>query len=459
MQPSPMASPAIDAQQEQHQQQLMMMPLPSQAGSFPQQPQPQLTVQQYPQQVFLPLQPEPQLMAQQYPQQVSSADEIRTLWIGGLQHWMDETYLHDCFSYTEDLLSLKIIRNKQTGESEGYGFLEFASHAAAQMALQNYNGEQFYRLNWATFGSRQKRPEDYTIFVGDLAYDVTDDLLQETFRAIYPSVKGAKVITDTATGRSKGYGFVDFGNANEQLRAMTEMNGMLCSSRPMRIGPAVTKKNTVYQQPYPKVVASASDNDSNNTTLFVAGLDPTVTVEMLTQSFVQFGELVHVKIPVGKRFGFVQFSNRASAEVALQKLHGTVLGHQPIRLSWGRNPANKQVQRGGWLQIQQHDPNQWNGDVQGYNAGYGYVTEPQDPNMYSYTAPNANYYHQQDPNQWKGDAQGYNADYGYVTQSQDLNMYSYTAPNPNYQQQDPNYQQQDPNMYSYNPPNANYQQQ
>ncbi|MDT9126907.1 hypothetical protein, partial [Escherichia coli] len=77
-----MASPAIDAQQEQHQQQLMMMPLPSQAGSFPQQSQPQLTVQQYPQQVFLPQQPEPQLMAQQYPQQVSSADEIRTLWIG-----------------------------------------------------------------------------------------------------------------------------------------------------------------------------------------------------------------------------------------------------------------------------------------------------------------------------------------------------------------------------------------
>jgi RNA recognition motif-containing protein len=264
-----------------------------------------------------------------------------------------------------------------------------------------------------------------------LAYDVTDDLLQETFRAIYPSVKGAKVITDTATGRSKGYGFVDFGNANEQLRAMTEMNGMLCSSRPMRIGPAVTKKNTVYQQPYPKVVASASENDSNNTTLFVAGLDPTVTVEMLTQSFVQFGELVHVKIPVGKRFGFVQFSNRASAEVALQMLYGTVLGQQPIRLSWGRNPANL-------IQIQQPDPNQWNGDVQGYNAGYGYVTEPQDPNMYSYTVPNANY-HQQDPNQWNGDAQGYNADYGYVTQSQDPNMYSYTAPNANYRQQDPNY--------------------
>jgi len=359
MQPSSVATPAIDAQQQQHHQQLMMMPLPREAGFFLQQPQPQLMVPQYPQQAFFPQQPQPQIMVQQYP------DEIRTLWIGGLQYWMDETYLSQhCFAYTQDLLSLKIIRNKQTGQPEGYGFLEFASHAAAQMALQNYNGlqmpmsDQFYRLNCATVDIGEKRPEDHTIFVGDLASDVTEDLLQKTFRDIYPSVKGAKVITDRTTGSSKGYGFVTFGDENEQVRAMTEMNGMACSSRRMRIGSAITKKTTVYQQPYPKVVASGSEKDPNNTTLFVGGLDSTVTVEMLTQSFVQFGELVHVKIPAGKRCGFVQFSNRASAEVALQELHGTVLGHQPIRLSWGRNPANKQVQSAGWPQIQQPDPNQ-----------------------------------------------------------------------------------------------------
>jgi RNA recognition motif-containing protein len=131
---------------------------------------------------------------------------------------MDETYLSQhCFSYTRDLLFLNIIRNKQIGQSEGYGFLEFASHAATQMALQNYNGlqmpmdEQFYRLNWATFGIGEKNPEDYTIFVGYLASGVTEDLLQKTFRDIYPSVKGEKVITNRTTGCSKGYGFVIFG--------------------------------------------------------------------------------------------------------------------------------------------------------------------------------------------------------------------------------------------------------
>jgi hypothetical protein len=33
---------------------------------------------------------------------------------------------------------------------------------------------------------------------------------QEYFRQFYPSVRSAKVITDAATGRSKGYGFVRF---------------------------------------------------------------------------------------------------------------------------------------------------------------------------------------------------------------------------------------------------------
>lgn len=44
--------------------------------------------------------------------------------------------------------------------------------------------------------------------------------------------------------------------------------------------------------------------------IFVGGLDSSVTDEHLRHVFAPYGELVHVKIPVGKRCGFVQFSNR-----------------------------------------------------------------------------------------------------------------------------------------------------
>nr|CAD1827947.1 unnamed protein product [Ananas comosus var. bracteatus] len=271
------------------------------------------------------------------PLQPGSADEIRTLWIGDLQYWMDETFLWGCFGHSGEVVSVKIIRNRQTGQSEGYGFIEFVSRATAERVLQTYNGqmmpniEQAFRLNWASCGAGEKRGgddgADHTIFVGDLASDVTDYLLQETFKARYSSVKGAKVITDRLTGISKGYGFVRFGDLNEQARAMTEMNGVYCSSRPMRVGPAANKKNSVSQTAsYQTTQGTESENDPNNTTIFVGGLDSSVTDDHLKQVFSSYGELVYVKIPVGKRCGFVQFANRSCAEEALKMLNGSQLG-------------------------------------------------------------------------------------------------------------------------------------
>lgn len=42
----------------------------------------------------------------------------------------------------------------------------------------------------------------------------------------------------------------------------------------------------------------------------MGGIDSDVTDEDLRQSFCQFGDVISVKIPVGKGCGFVQFANR-----------------------------------------------------------------------------------------------------------------------------------------------------
>ncbi|XP_057479701.1 polyadenylate-binding protein RBP47B'-like isoform X2 [Actinidia eriantha] len=296
--------------------------------------------------------------------QPTTLEEVRTLWIGDLQYWIDDAYLQSCFAHTGEVVSIEIIRNKITGQPEGYGFVEFVSHAAAERILQTYNGtqmpgtEQTFRLNWASFGIGEKRPDagpEHSIFVGDLTPDVTDYLLQETFRTQYPSVRGAKVVTDPNTGRSKGYGFVKFADEMERNRAMAEMNGVYCSTRPMRISAATPKKTTGFQQPYaaarglylppaytPPVQTIAVDNDVNNTTVFIGNLDSNITEEELKQIFVHFGEIVYVKIPTTKGCGFVQFATRTSAEDAIQRMQGVVIGQQVVHLSWGRNPTAKQ---------------------------------------------------------------------------------------------------------------------
>ncbi|KAL8154006.1 hypothetical protein V2J09_011766 [Rumex salicifolius] len=341
----------------------------------------------------------------------ASSGENKTLWVGDLHHWMDEQYLHSCFTPSYEIANIKVIRNKQTGFSEGYGFVEFNSHATAEKALQSYgssmmpNTDQSFRLNWASFSTGDKRSEngsDHSIFVGDLAADVTDSLLLETFANKYPSVKAAKVVIDVNTGRSKGYGFVRFGDDSERTQAMTEMNGVYCSSRPMRTGAATPRKSMGYQQGnffssyshanfiYVDIgllggyagnggsaQGSQMEGDSTNTTIFVGGLDKDATDDDLRQPFSQYGEIVSVKIPANKNCGFVQFANRSDAEEALDKLNGTTIGKQTVRLSWGRNPSNKQMRN--------DYGNQWNGG--GYYGApvYDYygMPHPQDPSMYA----------------------------------------------------------------------------
>ncbi|KAJ8501227.1 hypothetical protein OPV22_011779 [Ensete ventricosum] len=294
--------------------------------------------------------------------EAAAEDEKRTIWVGDLHYWMDENYLHSCFGHTGEVVSIKVIRNKQTGQSEGYGFVEFNSHATAEKVLQSFgshlmpNTNHPYRLNWASFSTGDKHSDlasDHSIFV----------------------VKGAKVVVDAHSGRSKGYGFVRFGDENEKKLAISEMNGVYCSMRPMRVGLATPKRFSGGFGPNSASAAgSQTDVDSANTTVFVGGLDPDVSEDDLKEAFSHYGEVASVKIPVGKQCGFVLFVHRSNAEEAMQQLNGTIIGKQTVRLSWGRNPAKKQsrAERG----------KRWNGAYYGGQVYDGYSLPPHYPGMY-----------------------------------------------------------------------------
>ncbi|THG23370.1 hypothetical protein TEA_006462 [Camellia sinensis var. sinensis] len=335
--------------------------------------------------------------------QPTTLEVIRTLWIGSIiaSLTLERNVLkvkwdldRKGFVSPIQVVSIKVIRNKITSQPEGYGFVEFNSHAAAERVLQTYNGtqmpgtEQTFRLNWASFGIGERRPDarpEHSIFVGDLAPDVTDYLLQETFRTQYPSVRGAKVVTDPNTGRSKGYGFVKFADEMERNRAMSEMNGVYCSTRQMRISAATPKKTTGFQQQY-AAARALYPPPAYTPAVFIGNLDSNVTEEELRQIFLQFGEIIYVKIPTSRGCGFVQFIARASAEEAIQRMQGTMIGQQAVHLSWGRSPTAKQDLPGVWSQ--QADPSQWSSTYYGYGQGYdayGYGTT-HDPSLYAYGA-------------------------------------------------------------------------
>ncbi|KAG6535058.1 hypothetical protein ZIOFF_000012 [Zingiber officinale] len=87
--------------------------------------------------------------------------------------------------------------------------------------------------------------------------------------------------------------------------------------------------------------------------IFVGCLDLNITEEELKQISVQFGEIICVKIQYGKRMWLCAICS----EEAIHKLHGTMIGQQIVRLSWGKSPASKQLEFGKrliyyWLNAQ-----------------------------------------------------------------------------------------------------------
>ncbi|KDR76622.1 hypothetical protein GALMADRAFT_42831, partial [Galerina marginata CBS 339.88] len=92
-------------------------------------------------------------------------------------------------------------------------------------------------------------PKEYSILVRDLAPETSNSDLFAVFRnpllglrdTQYPKVirpflscKSAKMMLDPATGISRGCGFVRFADEADQKRAMVEMHGVYCLSRPSK---------------------------------------------------------------------------------------------------------------------------------------------------------------------------------------------------------------------------------
>ena len=75
------------------------------------------------------------------------------------------------------------------------------------------------------------------LYVGNLSYDVDSSELQRMFEP-YGAVQSAQVITDRATGRSKGFGFVEMGTDQEAQAAIEALAGKQVGGRSLVVNEA-----------------------------------------------------------------------------------------------------------------------------------------------------------------------------------------------------------------------------
>lgn len=79
------------------------------------------------------------------------------------------------------------------------------------------------------------------LFVGSLSYSTTDDSLKAHFEQI-GEVESARVITDRDSGRSKGFGFVQYVNAEDNQKAIDQLDGKELDGRTISVNLARPKE-------------------------------------------------------------------------------------------------------------------------------------------------------------------------------------------------------------------------
>lgn len=75
------------------------------------------------------------------------------------------------------------------------------------------------------------------LFVGSLPWSINDKALEDTFQK-FGTVVSAKVIMDRATGRSKGFGFVEMENDSEASAAINSLNNSELGGRTIVVNEA-----------------------------------------------------------------------------------------------------------------------------------------------------------------------------------------------------------------------------
>jgi len=143
-------------------------------------------------------------------------------------------------------VDVRIITDKYTQKSRGFGYLTFTDTESAENALEELNGlsldgrkVRVDRANRNQSAERRvsERDNRNTIFLGNLSWDVTADLLEDMLNDLLGPNQFLKVRVniDKETGRMRGFAHVDFVDEEATERALTELDGIELLGRALRV--------------------------------------------------------------------------------------------------------------------------------------------------------------------------------------------------------------------------------
>uniref|UniRef100_A0A1B6LLS9 RRM domain-containing protein n=1 Tax=Graphocephala atropunctata TaxID=36148 RepID=A0A1B6LLS9_9HEMI len=310
-------------------------------------------------------------------------EESKTnLIVNYLPQTMTQEEIRSLFSSIGDVESCKLIRDKVTGQSLGYGFVNYHRPEDAEKAINTLNG---LRLQNKTIKVSFARPSSEAIkganlYVSGLPKNMAQQDLENLFSP-YGRIITSRILCDNITGLSKGVGFIRFDQRIEAERAIQELNGTIPkgSSEPITVKFANNPSNNnkaipplaAYLAPqaarrfggpihhptgrfrYSPLAGDLLANsmlpgnamNGSGWCIFVYNLAPETEENVLWQLFGPFGAVQSVKVIRDlqtnkcKGFGFVTMTNYDEAVVAIQSLNGYTLGNRVLQVSFKTNKS------------------------------------------------------------------------------------------------------------------------
>uniref|UniRef100_A0A670YM16 RRM domain-containing protein n=1 Tax=Pseudonaja textilis TaxID=8673 RepID=A0A670YM16_PSETE len=191
------------------------------------------------------------------------------------------------------------------------------------------------------FKSRREREAEYgakameftNVYIKNFGEDMTDDRLQEIFSK-FGKTLSVKVMIDN-TGRSKGFGFVNFENHQDAQKAVEQMDGTEINDRTVFVGRAQKRmeRQNELKRKFEQIKQERM-NRYQGVNLYVKNLDDGIDDEHLRKEFSPYGTITSAKVMTdgghSKGFGFVCFSSPEEATKAVTEMNGRIISTKPL---------------------------------------------------------------------------------------------------------------------------------
>ena len=227
------------------------------------------------------------------------------VFIKNLDTAIDNKALHDTFAAFGHILSCKVAQD-EFGNSKGYGFVHYETAEAANNSIKHVNGmllneKKVFVGHHIPKKDRQSKFEEMkanftNIYVKNVAPDATDDEFRELFEK-YGEITSASLSHDPDTGKSKGFGFVNFVDHENASTAVEALNESDFKGQSLYVGRAQKKherEEELRKQYEAARVEKASKYQGVN--LYVKNLDDEIDDEKLRAIFAPFGTITSAKV-------------------------------------------------------------------------------------------------------------------------------------------------------------------